>query len=135
MNALGFTTEGNIQVKTKCLQQNQAEAVVCITVEDSGTGIQKSELNQIFNQLEQAKSVFTRNKDCLGLGLVIVRELVERMGGSLAVSSEPGYGSQFSCIIPMATQCADKKIEKLDIPEKSKEKEVKNDFNLIGLTH
>jgi two-component system, sensor histidine kinase len=131
VNALNFTTAGNIQVKTKCLQQNHNEAVICLTVEDSGAGIQKSELNQIFNQLEQTKSVFTRSKDCLGLGLVIVRELVERMGGSLAVSSEPGYGSQFSCIIPMATKGVEDDSPKNEKPANNEEK--KKNSNVFDL--
>ncbi len=130
VNALGFTTAGKIQIKTKCLQQNQTGVVVCITVEDSGSGIQKNELNQIFNQLDQRKSVFSSQNDCLGLGLVIVRELVERLGGSLAVSSEPGYGSQFSCIIPMITQLTERKVDVLEVIPKSSEKNMKNDFDL-----
>lgn len=135
VNALRFTAAGKIVIKAKCLQQNKSEAVVCLTVEDSGAGIQKSELNQIFNQPEENKSVFTRQQDCLGLALVIVRELVERMGGSLAVSSEPGYGSQFSCIIPMATQSPElKPIDseqlKAVATEKSKNANSEKDFDL-----
>ena len=130
INALRFTSAGNIQIKTKCLQQNHNEAVICMTVEDSGSGIQKSELNQIFNQHEESKSVYTRNKDCLGLALVIVRELVERMGGSLAVSSEPGYGSQFSCIIPMATKGKDDDSPKTESTKAETEASNKNEFDL-----
>jgi signal transduction histidine kinase/ActR/RegA family two-component response regulator len=130
VNALRFTHAGKIAVKAKCLQQNKSEAVVCLTVEDSGVGIHKNELNQIFRQQEESKTVFTRNKDCLGLGLVIVRELVERMGGSLAVSSEPGQGSQFSCIIPMATQSSENKVEKLVIPEKTEKKDPSKAFDM-----
>lgn len=133
INALNFTSAGQIQLKSKCLQQNRHEAVVCITIEDSGTGIQKSELHQIFNQMEQdEKSVFTRPKECLGIGLVIVRELVERMGGSLAVSSEPGYGSQFSCIIPMKIKEKQAQVQSQpqDVKAIRTEKKLGNEFDL-----
>lgn len=132
INALRFTSAGKIIIKAKCLQQNKNEAVVCLTVEDSGAGIQKSELNQIFNQPEENKSVFTRQQDCLGLALVIVRELVERMDGSLAVSSEPGYGSQFSCIIPMATHSVEVMTTGAEEPKgtAAEKKDNEKDFDL-----
>jgi CheY-like chemotaxis protein/two-component sensor histidine kinase len=130
INALHFTTAGKISVKAKCLQKNKAEAVICLTVEDSGAGIHKSELSQIFNPAADKKNVFIRRKDSLGLGLVIVRELVERLGGSLAVSSEPGQGSQFSCIIPMPISSPENKVEKLIIPEKTEASEKPKGFNM-----
>ncbi|WP_423064100.1 PAS domain-containing protein [Candidiatus Paracoxiella cheracis] len=103
-NAIKFTTNGYVQVTVSCLQKNYKEATLCFTVEDTGIGIEKSKLDTIFNRFQQINSVYQRKHDGVGLGLSIVKELVEKMGGSTAVTSEVGVGSQFSCIIPFHLQ-------------------------------
>lgn len=99
-NAIKFTEKGYVQVNVTCLQQNYQEATFCFTVKDTGIGIKKTQLDNIFSRFQQVNSVYKRKYDGVGLGLSIVKELVEKMGGSTAVSSEVGVGSQFTCIIP-----------------------------------
>lgn len=103
-NAIKFTGNGHVQITVTCLQRNYKEATLCFTIEDTGIGIEKSKLDTIFNRFQQVNSVYQRKHDGVGLGLSIVKELVEKMGGSTAVTSEVGVGSQFSCIIPFQLQ-------------------------------
>lgn len=106
-NAIKFTVNGYVQVTVNCLQRNHKEATICFTVEDTGIGIEKSKLDTIFNRFQQVTSVYQRKYEGVGLGLSIVKELVEKMAGSTAVTSEVNVGSQFSCIIPFQLQNAD----------------------------
>ena len=99
-NAIKFTERGHVRIHVTCLQRNFKEVTLCFTVEDTGIGIEKSQLDTIFSRFQQINSVYQRKHDGVGLGLSIVKELVEKMGGSTAVSSQVGVGSQFSCIIP-----------------------------------
>lgn len=103
-NAIKYTKQGYVKLSISCLQQNHKEAALCFTVEDSGIGIEKSQLNSIFGKYLQIESVHQRKHEGVGLGLAIVKELVEGMGGSVAVSSEPDVGSQFSCILLFGLQ-------------------------------
>ena len=62
---------------------------------DTGIGIREEDLKKIFNQFEQASSFIARNFGGTGLGLTIVKSLVEAQGGTLNVTSQPGQGSMF----------------------------------------
>ncbi|OGT69386.1 MAG: hypothetical protein A3J38_01330 [Gammaproteobacteria bacterium RIFCSPHIGHO2_12_FULL_45_9] len=100
-NAIKFTERGYVKLKVSCLQRTRQEATLCLTVEDTGIGIEKNKLKDIFSKTESTDS-FVRNHYGIGFSLVLVKEFVERMGGSIAVTSEIGVGSHFSCIIPFA---------------------------------
>jgi CheY-like chemotaxis protein/HPt (histidine-containing phosphotransfer) domain-containing protein len=69
---------------------------VVFEVSDTGIGIQADDLNKIFNQFEQANTMITRHYGGTGLGLTIVKSLVEAQGGSLQATSESGQGSLFT---------------------------------------
>ncbi len=99
-NAIKFTERGYVRLAINCPQKNHQNATICFTVEDTGIGIEKAKLPSIFNRFQQIDSVYHRKHDGVGLGLSIVKELVEKMGGNVNVSSEVGVGSQFSCVIP-----------------------------------
>ncbi len=72
------------------------EGALCLTVKDSGEGIPRENLERIFEPL------FTTKARGIGLGLVIVRMLVEAHGGQIQVASEPGQGASFTICVPMA---------------------------------
>ncbi len=106
-NAIKYTKQGFVRCRVVSLLNNSNHTTLCITVEDSGIGIEKSKLETIFNRFEQIESVYQRKHDGVGLGLAIVKELIEIMGGSITVSSEFGKGSKFSCVIPFDLQTPD----------------------------
>ncbi|OGO94219.1 MAG: hypothetical protein A3F41_03250 [Coxiella sp. RIFCSPHIGHO2_12_FULL_44_14] len=103
-NAIKFTEKGHVQLKIHCLQKNLKDISLCFTVEDTGIGIEQAKLDTIFSRFQHRDSVYQRKHEGMGLGLSIVKELVEKMQGSTVVSSELGMGSQFSCIIPFRLQ-------------------------------
>lgn len=98
-NAVKFTPpSGNIWVKLIDYEES-----VVITVKDDGVGIPKNKQNLIFNIFQRVEKLFTRQHEGSGLGLPIVKSIVEKHGGKISVKSEVGRGSEFSVIIPCKT--------------------------------
>ena len=100
-NAIKFTpTGGRIKIKVK-----QAEGNLQLRVSDTGHGISPDFLPFIFERFRQADGTSTRNHGGLGLGLAIVRHLVELHGGSIkADSAGVGEGATFTIALPLAPQ-------------------------------
>jgi PAS domain S-box-containing protein len=96
-NAVKFTQEGYVHVQISKLDMGQWG----ITVTDTGQGIPKEELPNIFDAFRQVEGTTTRIHGGFGLGLSIVRQLVKLMGGNISVSSELGKGSTFSITLPL----------------------------------
>jgi signal transduction histidine kinase len=90
-NALKFTPRGG-KVTVSC---EEAAGMVRFVVADTGRGIPEGQRDAIFQPFVQVEKGLTRSADGSGLGLAIARELAERMGGSLTVTSEVGRGSRF----------------------------------------
>jgi two-component system OmpR family sensor kinase len=74
--------------------------VVRIAVSDSGPGIRPADRDRIFEKFYRANTVRSRAARGTGLGLYISRELAQRMGGRLALSSAPGEGATFVVELP-----------------------------------
>ena len=96
-NALKFTPEGG-SIMVTVRQENQTHAGV--SVRDTGPGIAPEFLDQIFDPFFRVKQVRSGIKG-LGLGLSIVRTLVELHGGTIAARSEPGQGAELYFTIPL----------------------------------
>jgi len=73
-----------------------------IAVSDNGIGVAADKIPYIFERFYQVEDVHTRSHQGAGLGLAIAKELVEKMGGSIAVESEPGVGSTFTVSLQLA---------------------------------
>ncbi|HEY9894208.1 MAG TPA: ATP-binding protein [Candidatus Sericytochromatia bacterium] len=102
-NAIKFTPEGG-QVEIRLVQQS-TEAV--IQVSDTGQGIRADALPYIFDYFRQADSSTTRQHGGLGLGLAIVRQLVELHNGDIRVESQgEGQGATFTVVLPLTTTTA-----------------------------
>ena len=96
-NAINYTQEGgNIAVKVDQVGDN-----VRIAVKDSGFGIEAKYLGKIFDRFYRVKNEKTRFLTGTGLGLPIVKGLVDSLGGSISVESEPSKGSTFTVLIPV----------------------------------
>jgi PAS domain S-box-containing protein len=103
-NALKFTREGWIGLEARATQESAAW-VLEFRVTDTGVGIPAEAQPQLFTRFMQADTSTSRKFGGSGLGLAIVRQLVDLMGGTVAVTSEPGRGSRFIVTLPvLATQ-------------------------------
>ena len=97
-NAIKFTDKGYIKLKTRALaiKEHNSKVDLEISVEDTGIGIKKDQLNKIFGEFEQVEGQDNRKYGGTGLGLAISYRLAKMMGGDLSVKSEFGKGSVFT---------------------------------------
>ncbi|MCP4135062.1 MAG: response regulator [bacterium] len=96
-NAVKFTEAGRVTVSVSGKQDagEHSRMEIIISVRDTGIGVRADELETIFDPFQQQKGQRTVQYGGTGLGLSITRRLVEIMGGTIAVESEPGKGSCF----------------------------------------
>ena len=94
-NAFKFTDEGGVR-----LEVSPQGSGVEFHVSDTGIGIASQLEPEIFDMFRQGDSSMTRRHDGLGLGLYIVRQLVDLLGGAVTVKSEVGRGSTFHVWLP-----------------------------------
>ena len=97
-NAIKFTDRGFVKLKLSVLQQHNDKVKLKFTVEDTGIGIASDKMTKIFDSFEQAEEDTTSKYGGTGLGLTIVKKLVELKGGELTFSSQIGKGSVFNFI-------------------------------------
>ncbi|MBG0775427.1 MAG: response regulator [Desulfovibrionaceae bacterium] len=100
-NAVKFTEAGFVRLRVR-REPGLGENGLRFTCTDSGVGIPADMQARIFDSFTQADSTTTRRYGGTGLGLSITRHLVELMGGSVWVESEPGRGSTFTVVLPFA---------------------------------
>jgi signal transduction histidine kinase/HPt (histidine-containing phosphotransfer) domain-containing protein/ActR/RegA family two-component response regulator len=94
-NAIKFTEHGEITIELEALESLESFTKIRLTVSDTGIGIPSEVQDLIFEKFSQADSSTSRKYGGTGLGLAISRSLIQMMGGSLTVSSQPGQGSRF----------------------------------------
>ena len=97
-NAVKFTRDGTITVT---LDAPDAEGRFGIAVADTGIGIAPADMERIFEDFVTLDPSFARQAAGTGLGLGIVRRIVEQMGGTVAAESVPGQGSTFRLRLPL----------------------------------
>lgn len=99
-NAVKFTHEGRILLNIKLRNETKEEVLLEFSVKDTGIGIPQDKINSIFDGFTQASSDTTRKYGGTGLGLTIVKSLVELQNGELNVKSTEGLGSTFIFTLP-----------------------------------
>lgn len=98
-NAIKFSPAGG-RVQVFC-KENREAGMAHITVRDEGIGIAPENLERIFREFEQIDNPLTKQYPGTGLGLPIVKKMVELHGGRVTVKSEPGKGSAFTFSLPL----------------------------------
>ncbi len=99
-NAIKFTSHGQVVIRATRESGPGAGELLCLSVQDSGVGIAPDVQARLFKSFSQADNSTTRRFGGTGLGLAITRQLVELMGGTLALDSQFGQGSSFTIRLP-----------------------------------
>lgn len=97
-NAIKFTEHGSILINA---QKNESDDAVTLSVQDTGDGIPEAEQQNIFEAFTRLSPSYANKKRGSGLGLHLVKELMNDLNGDINVKSIPGEGSHFSCRIPL----------------------------------
>jgi signal transduction histidine kinase len=95
-NALKYTGEHKRIGLRAALQRG----MVAVEVSDNGVGIALKDRKRVFDKFYRADSLLSRKTEGSGLGLTIVRHIIEAHGGRVQVESELGVGSRFSLLVP-----------------------------------
>ncbi|MBI3817708.1 MAG: response regulator [Planctomycetes bacterium] len=95
-NAVKFTNKGHVRISIAKIAGADGRIIVKFSVSDTGIGIEPGNRDRIFEAFSQADGSITRRFGGTGLGLAISRQIVNLMGGDIAVKSEKGRGSEFS---------------------------------------
>ncbi len=101
-NALKFTDNGFVKLSCLLKEHNKStgKVIISFTIEDTGIGIKKENLDGVFKSFIQSDNSVSRKYGGTGLGLTITRNFIELQGGKLEVSSEYGMGSTFYFALP-----------------------------------
>jgi len=102
-NAVKFTPKGTVTLTVTMKNLDESHETVLFEVKDTGIGMTPEQIQKIFDPFTQADSSTTRNYGGTGLGLTITKNILELMGGELAVESTLGVGSAFSFAVTFET--------------------------------
>ncbi|WP_421872838.1 DUF2225 domain-containing protein [Marinoscillum sp.] len=94
-NAIKFTDEGYVEVQVRVVSRQEERDQLLVTVQDTGIGIEKGFMDEIFESFSQPRSFTTKKHGGSGLGLAIVKKLIDLHGSNIEVESEEGNGSRF----------------------------------------
>ncbi|MDX1803109.1 MAG: response regulator [Alcanivorax sp.] len=94
-NALKFTEHGSVVVRAMFEEERGAEALIKVTVTDTGNGLSPDMQKNLFSAFTQADQSTRRQEGGTGLGLAISKRLVEGMGGEIGIESQQGNGATF----------------------------------------
>ena len=101
--------EGEICLHTRIEKQEQEPGFVLIQVSDSGGGIPVEDLSRVFSRLYRADNPLIQGLGETGVGLSIVKSLVEAHDGRVWVDTERGKGATFSILLPLAVEATKKR--------------------------
>lgn len=94
-NAIKFTKDGDVSINFECLNLKTSSALIKVSIQDTGIGIEKNIRKTLFEKFTQADSSTTRKYGGTGLGLAICKHLIELMNGEIGVESTLNIGSTF----------------------------------------
>ncbi len=108
-NAIRFTQEGEVDVIVKCLEDGVDKIAVSLKVRDSGIGIEKKHLGEIFERFKKIDSPVLRAHSGTGLGLPLAKSYADLIGGHIETQSVLGEGSTFTINVTLGRTGLDAK--------------------------
>ncbi|MCF7936366.1 MAG: response regulator [Synergistales bacterium] len=119
-NAVRFTDRGEVAISVALLQFYEGEATPCcelrFTVSDTGPGMDHRRQEQVFDVFERSEQMRVQGNEGPGLGLPMVKRLVELMCGTVSLESAPGAGTAFTVDIPFRIPVDEKSVEERNEP-------------------
>ena len=115
---------GKISTKQECIEEKDNVITYRWIISDTGIGMSKEFLKHIFEPFAQERADARSNYHGTGLGMAIVKKMIDKMGGTISVTSEVGKGSTFVVELPFEMGAA---------PEKSKKEEADKENSIHGL--
>lgn len=106
-NAVKYTKRGHVILRISYSRIDEENINLRIDVKDSGIGIQKKDMENLFQNFTRLEEHKNRNIEGTGLGLSLTKRLVDMMHGEVLVESQYGEGSTFTAIIPQKVICED----------------------------
>jgi signal transduction histidine kinase/DNA-binding response OmpR family regulator len=123
-NAIKFTEVGKVDIRAEVLFETESYFDIQFLIKDTGIGIPTDKLDSIFDRFTQAESHTTRFYGGTGLGLSIAKQLIELQGGTIAVKSKVGEGSEFTFSL---------RYEKSNLEQvKGNQQKVQHDYTLLA---
>lgn len=111
-NAVKFTEKGTVKIEVMLQRQLAQQYWLEFIVTDTGIGIDQQNLKHVFERFYQVENSYSKKYSGTGLGLPIVKQLIDLQGGTITVSSVPGTGTTFKFVLPF---------EKVEVDEKQTE--------------
>jgi polar amino acid transport system substrate-binding protein len=116
-NAVKFTDCGEVSVSIQLLNKDDKKVVLGFSVRDTGIGMTKKQISQLFQAFHQTDASITRKYGGTGLGLVISKRLIEMMNGYIQVNSQPKVGTEFYFTACFGWSDMEILSKKMDIPK------------------
>ena len=131
-NALRFTQQGSIDVEVKLKKRKTQQDVIEIKVRDTGMGISKDKQEAIFTRFTRLTPAHQGIYKGLGLGLSIVKQLVDDLGGEIYVDSQLKQGTTFTCLLPFQEPLVMDDVGVEDLPVPNEIKFYKNTSDMLA---
>jgi len=131
-NALRFTQQGSIDVEVKLKKRKTQQDVIEIKVRDTGMGISKDKQEAIFTRFTRLTPAHQGIYKGLGLGLSIVKQLVDDLGGEIYVDSQLKQGTTFTCLLPFQEPLVMDAVGVEDLPVPNEIKFYKNSSDMLA---
>jgi PAS domain S-box-containing protein len=93
-NSIKFTSEGSITINCRLLKNEASNQTFCISIEDTGIGMESNFINSIFNKFSQEENNKTKKYGGTGLGMSITKQLIDLMNGKISIESEKDKGTK-----------------------------------------
>lgn len=104
-NAIKFTPEKG---KINFIIETTSPTHIMITIQDTGIGIAEDKMPQLFDKFTSLSQTGTAGEESTGLGLSIIKEIIEKHNGTITASSKPGKGSCFKIVLPLPESGSEK---------------------------
>ena len=114
-NAVKFTQKGSVSLTMSSVIHNKSSAEIKFTVQDTGIGIDKAELDKIFAMYYQVSRADFQSATGTGIGLAICKQMVDKMNGKIQVNSEMNKGTCFEITLPVNISHTNPALEELKV--------------------